>query len=552
MSAKGPSARPVEPSLDLETDVLVIGGGPAGLWSALTARQEGARVVLVDKGFAGSSGVAAAATAGHWWVPPDPEAPEGAMLERYSVGAELSERSWMSRVLDETWRRFPEVADELAYMQLFRVGTLAAGRPTIEGPVYLRALRRRAARIGVRILDHAPALELLVDAEGAVRGASGVRPQKDEHWRVSAGAVILATGGCSYKSGSLGSNVDTGDGYLMGAEVGAQLSGMEFSNYYGIVPVGASMDKNGFYLAATFTDVDANTVAVGWSGAVGAIGPDPENASLIRAAQYGPVYAQLDRAPLEQRRGMRAGMPKYFVAFDRLGIDPFNERFEIEFIQEGTVRGTGGLRPADGTCWTGVPGLWAVGDTLSRERIVGAASGAGAANAAFTIASGTWAGRAAATHGAAGPALKAVALRPMGAVGLRPTGTPAPAGAWREFTRAAQEETLPVTKNALRSEVVVSAAQRQLDQLWRAAAATLWGGGRESLRAREAAAMIATGRWGYASALARTESRGMHVRVDRPHSDPAQRNRVLVRGIHDLAIEVEAVVDDFSTVAALA
>ena len=57
--------------LELDTDVLVIGGGPAAVWAALTARAEGARVLLVDKGFCGSSGVAAAATAGHWWVPPD-------------------------------------------------------------------------------------------------------------------------------------------------------------------------------------------------------------------------------------------------------------------------------------------------------------------------------------------------------------------------------------------------------------------------------------------------------------------------------------------------
>ena len=58
-------------ALELETDVLVIGGGPAAVWAALTARAEGARVVLVDKGFCGSSGVAAAATTNHWWVGPD-------------------------------------------------------------------------------------------------------------------------------------------------------------------------------------------------------------------------------------------------------------------------------------------------------------------------------------------------------------------------------------------------------------------------------------------------------------------------------------------------
>ncbi len=100
--------RPGLDVLDLDTDVLVVGGGPAAVWAALTARAEGARVLLVDKGFCGSSGVAAAATAGHWWVPPDKR--DEAIAERDALGGNLSERSWMERVLEETWRRWPEVA----------------------------------------------------------------------------------------------------------------------------------------------------------------------------------------------------------------------------------------------------------------------------------------------------------------------------------------------------------------------------------------------------------------------------------------------------------
>ena len=35
-----------EPGLELTTDVLVIGGGPAAAWSALAAREGGAGVVV--------------------------------------------------------------------------------------------------------------------------------------------------------------------------------------------------------------------------------------------------------------------------------------------------------------------------------------------------------------------------------------------------------------------------------------------------------------------------------------------------------------------------
>ena len=40
----------------VETDVLVIGGGTAGCFSAIKAREQGLDVTLVDKAYAGKSG----------------------------------------------------------------------------------------------------------------------------------------------------------------------------------------------------------------------------------------------------------------------------------------------------------------------------------------------------------------------------------------------------------------------------------------------------------------------------------------------------------------
>ena len=40
----------------IETDVLVVGGGMAGCFAAIKARESGARVTLVDKGYTGKSG----------------------------------------------------------------------------------------------------------------------------------------------------------------------------------------------------------------------------------------------------------------------------------------------------------------------------------------------------------------------------------------------------------------------------------------------------------------------------------------------------------------
>jgi succinate dehydrogenase/fumarate reductase flavoprotein subunit len=543
--AGGANREPVD-ALELSTDVLVIGGGPAATWAALTARAEGARVVLVDKGMCGSSGVAPAATVGHWWV--EPAKREDAIVERDEVGGNLSERYWMMALLEETWRRWPEVSLEHGYPAGGILRRLSGpGARLCQGPVYLREMRRRVSHSGVRILDHSPALELLIDANREVTGAAGVQRQKGRPWRIRAGAVILAAGGCAWKSGSLGSNVNTGDGYLMGAEVGVSLSGMEFSNYYGIVPKGGSMDKNGFNMVSTFYDADGNVVQSGWSGAGGANGA---KATLIRAYLDGPLFQRLDLAPVEAREGMRAQMPNFFVNLDRLGINPFEDRYQVEPVNEGTVRGTGGVRVVDETCWTGIPGLWVAGDTASREAIVGGSSGAGAPNAAWTISSGTWSGRAAAAHalGAGGrgasyrsSAAGADAFRGLsgaGQAGLRPTGTPLPGDSWRELTTAVQAEINDPAKNGLRSGPRMQASLNQLDRIWNEIRGGLGGGPgattvetREQLWNRETAAMAASARWAYLSAQARTESRAMHVRDDFPETDPSQRHRVVVRGV---------------------
>ncbi len=41
-------------SVEFDADVLVLGGGPAGTWAAISAAERGARVVLADKGFCGN------------------------------------------------------------------------------------------------------------------------------------------------------------------------------------------------------------------------------------------------------------------------------------------------------------------------------------------------------------------------------------------------------------------------------------------------------------------------------------------------------------------
>ena len=169
--------------------------------------------------------------------------------------------------------------------------------------------------------------------------------------------------------------MNTGDSVLMAAEAGARVSGMEFSNYYGIVPVGGSVDKNGYLLQSSFFDAAGREVHLGWSSQYGVMGT-----GAAACFAEGPVYCQFTQVSPERRPLLRAGQPNLFTQFDRMGIDPFAQKFEVEPMFEGSVRGSGGVLVTDESCGTGVRGLWVAGDAASREMLVGASSGAGVLN----------------------------------------------------------------------------------------------------------------------------------------------------------------------------
>jgi succinate dehydrogenase/fumarate reductase flavoprotein subunit len=509
-------------SLQLEADVLVIGGGPAGTWAACSAAASGARVVLADKGYCGSSGATAATGTGVWYVHPDPAKREAAMESRESLGGFLADRRWMRRVLDRTYDNINALAE---YGYPFpRNDAGEPQRDSLQGPEYMRLQRRRVKEAGARILDHSPALELLVDDDGAVAGAAGIRRQEGGSWLVRAKAVVLATGGCAFLSKALGTNVLTGDGYLMAAELGAELSGMEFSNAYAIAPRFATVTKTRFYKWASFTYEDGSKVPGASSRA---------RSAIARALMTQPVYAQLDQADAEIQALMRDAQPNFFLPFDRTGIDPFTQRFPVTLRLEGTVRGTGGLRLVDESCATSVSGLYAAGDAATRELICGGFTGGGSHNAAWAMSSGFWAGAGAADYARQlGPSAERRSLTRAGTVALDE-------GTDRAFdpadvTRSVQEEVFPYDKNYFRTGETLAGSLDRLHGLWCIVRESGAAASEHVVQAREAAAMLATARWMYLSALARTETRGMHKRLDHEKQDSGQRHYLVSGGLDEL------------------
>ncbi|ACB96646.1 FAD-dependent oxidoreductase [Beijerinckia indica] len=505
----------------VDTDVLVIGGGMAAAWAAISAAREGADVVVVDKGFVGTSGVTATGGPNHWWVPPDDAQRESAVERRYATSCGLADKGWMARIIDITWQTLPQLAG------YYRFATDSRGQPYypgVRGPEYLRALRNLALESGVHIFDQHPALELLVHKDGSIAGAAGYARLERQHWQIRAGAVILATGGCAFRSGLIGSYTNTGDGHLMAGEVGAEFSGMEFNVAYSISPAWIST-RTLPYTGARYYDVSGQELDI----------PPFRSGTaylkaLAKAFAAGPVYADLHDAPVDLKSILRHIQPATIAPFERKGIKIFEDRFEVKLFGEGTVRGTGGLKITGAHCETSIAGLYAAGDTATRELIAGATSGGGAQNAAWALTSGILSGKGAAHLARRLGRRSTETIKPAGAAALRPSGTAKPID-MQAIVQRVQDQVLPLERALWRTSKDLSNTSVLLDEAWREIIVYGHAEGLGIVAARETAAMTSVARLCTAAALAREESRGIHSRADRTDTVPEYTSRLLVGGL---------------------
>ncbi len=529
--SKRPASAKAGERLEFVADVLVLGGGPAGAWAAISARRAGAEVILADKGFLGTSGATAPSNT-ETWQAAQGEARTRSVARHLVKTGGMAEAAMAERVLDGACRGLNQLIEWSYPFPRDEAGNPYCGN--LRGPDYMRFMRRRVIGAGVKVLDHHPALELLGDDEG-VTGAAGIDRQRGAVWAARASAVVLATGGCAFGERFLGATGLTGDGYLMAAEAGAALSGMEMSSQYAVVPAGSSVNKGMPYRWATFFDADGREL--------GELGDDRQLAIAI-ALRNGPVRARLDKAGARERAWLRQAQSNCFLPFDRAGIDPFVDKFEVQLRCEGTVRGLGGIRLVGDDCATGVPGLYAAGDAAGREAVMGAITGGGGPNSSWAIASGNWAGAAAARLAiAARPARDKRRTSGLGLAGMvhdrsRKRGSSALHA--DEIKAVVREEMLPLERNFFRSGEGLERSMARLDGLWRDAGEGLQPDRRrvpaDTVREREAAALLMTSRWALASAIERKETRGMHRRADFPGPSAACSRRLHVSGTEPIVI----------------
>lgn len=218
------------------TDVVIIGGGLAGLAAADAARAAGARVLIVDRTTLGlatntamSNGVFAGPTAAY---------PAAAYLaDTWSIGKELGQ-PWMARRIaadigagiDWLRRMGLELAEKKDHYFV-----VAEGSDPFPGARLARVVAGHVrGQDGIRVRT-GTWVERVAVAGGRAVGVTGF-DDRGAAVEVRAGAVILAAGG----AGALYRRNDNqksalGQGYLLALEAGLPLWDMEFIQYYPVV-----------------------------------------------------------------------------------------------------------------------------------------------------------------------------------------------------------------------------------------------------------------------------------------------------------------------------
>jgi L-aspartate oxidase len=470
-------AEPHHPA-PLRADVAVVGAGAAGLYAALSAAREGARVALVSRSplaqtasYWAQGGIAAALA--------DDDSPALHAQDTVAAARAAARGSAVRALCEESPARVRELealgvrfdADRHGNLSLglegghsrrriVHAGGAATGRRITRELSALAAVHER-----IEVLEPVEATALLCE-DGRCVGLVG-RARSGNTLAVLCRAVILATGGmAALWARTTNPRGAVGAGLSLADRAGAALADLEFMQFH---PTALRLDgpRDGFLITEAVRGEGATLLDADGERFVDELAPRDQVALAIQAEleRSGEHAVRLDMREVDVER-----FPNIAAALDEVGLDPAVDLLPVAPAAHYTMGGV--ATDLDGA--STLPGLYAVGEC--------ACTGLHGANrlASNSLAECFVFGRRAALSATRRPPPPGDAP-PASADAAEPPG---------EETRAA---------------------------LWR-------GAGLE----RDAAGLrpllddpFALARLIAASCLAREESRGAHQRADHPATDPA-------------------------------
>jgi fumarate reductase (CoM/CoB) subunit A len=262
--------------IEIETDVLVVGGGLAALRAAYDALRSGARVVLAVKGKAGRSGSSAMTSAGYSTALSESDSTDAYFEDTIRGGRGINDAKLVRILADEGPKRLEELVAlgaplgvaENGGWRIFPSGDHSVPRTVSAanhiGRDFTEPLTEAVIGLGAEVLEMTAAVEILTVA-GEVTGAMLIDYERSELVSIKSPSVILGTGGAGRLFAVTSNPNDaTGDGYALALMAGAALRDMEFIQFYPwrcIVPFEHSrmpIQPSTFVLGATLLNSDGD------------------------------------------------------------------------------------------------------------------------------------------------------------------------------------------------------------------------------------------------------------------------------------------------------
>jgi len=537
----------------LSTEVLVIGAGGAGMYAAVAAARNGARVLLIDKNVVGRGGatVMAQMTCASALGEADVDSPELHLADTLEAGRGLCNERLAALLCEGSPLRIRELdgwgvnwarADDGRFSQVKAPGHNRKRCVYVDylatGAAICATLRNKVSRDGaIRRLSNASITDIVV-REGEAAGAVGYDIPTAAPVVIRAGAIVIASGGMTKMfQRTTASNNLCGEGIGLALRAGARLTDIEFLQFYpnghlaprmvGLDPTtweptrvklgGRLLNGNGEEFLQNYTDTQGGgAYDTARDVLTYAIYKEVEEG---RGSPHGGVYLSFQHVAPE---AIERALGPVLEIFARNSIDLTKapvEIFPIAHYQMGGIE-------VDTTMATRVPGLYAAGE------VVGGANGANrlSGNALpEALVFGERAGMSAARHAKrrAAPdwdaAIAAPYIDTIRGIAGRNAGGPAPVQMLREL-----KELMWTKVGAFRTAADLAAARERIRAMRLAELDTLavaeeaahntslveWCELRNGLVAAQALAL---------AALNRRESRGAHQRVDFPTADDAFR-----------------------------
>jgi fumarate reductase (CoM/CoB) subunit A len=542
----------------IETDVLVIGSGMAGLRAAIEARRSGLNVLLIDKSILGRASSSIYAGGLGLEILPEHLPYHGAEKKKFA--------SYFNGTIEEVFKKMLEEGVSIGwgypYIDNQRILMTVAcdyklrqeelrdfgvedpysqhfiGRPVSMGVPIILPMIDHFKKIGGGTLEKLVVTDLIRQGDRII-GAIGFKMDAKKFVTILAKATIVATGGCAqvYKRTYSPTRI-TGDGYAMAYRAGAEMWEMElvaFCNWTIAEPkcpqwwipfsYGRVSGKLRNALGEPFFEKYAT--ANGWLGPKATL--DEKDVMDVR---YGKALTELDhyfwRACSQEIREGRGDNEAVFLDlrdvpedrwyYENDGIAALNEMRNFDWktkplhIAPAAEKQSGGIY-TDEYFKTSLEGLYAAGE-----------AGPGV-SLPFCIVSGACSGRYAAWYAreAAPVRLKDDDLKWIekkhGEAKKLLAGNPNKAGDSRGIKNDIKN-TMWKYAGTLRTDEELARGLEELDRIERERLPKLFARDIRGLReAYEVTNMVTVSKMIAESARFRTESRGMHQRIDYPQED---------------------------------